>query len=118
MSSHLAKQGYIVVVMEHEGGAASYCCSEESNTIHEYVVPPIMTKDQQSKGYDAFLELCRDFRRPMLEKREKEIERVVQCLRGETKDGMYLNSLRISNQISEYRDSKYIDKSSDFNLSG
>ena len=89
MASHLAARGYIVVVMEHEGGAASYCCSEESNTIHEYMVPPTMTEDQQSKGYDAFLELCRDFRRPMLEKREKEIERVVQCLRGETKDGMY-----------------------------
>jgi hypothetical protein len=89
ISSQLAQQGYIVVVMEHEGGAASYCCDEESNTIHEYVVPPTMTEEQKSKGYDHFLELCRDFRRPMLEKREKEIERVIQCLRGETKDGMY-----------------------------
>jgi len=37
---------------------------------------------------------------------------------SETKDGMYLNSLRFSNQNSEQRDSKYIDKSSEFNLSG
>ncbi len=82
MSCQLARRGYVVVVLEHEGRAASYARTEVDAQVLTYKYPPDMSDADQQGGHAAFLRFCRDFRRPILEQREREIARVVQCLRG------------------------------------
>jgi len=92
-SSQLAQEGYIVVVLEHEGGAASYCRTEEDGVVLDYIVPPTLDPDTEGKTkqeqYQHYLQVCRGFRGPILRKREKEIEIVVQCLKGAASHDAY-----------------------------
>ena len=97
LSTQLAEQGFIVIVLEHEGQAASYACTEEG-TLLTYLKPLFVWDDYKNhvpstivgekEGYEWYLEQCRDFRRPILQKREQEIQRVVQCLNGTIKNGI------------------------------
>ena len=76
----LALRGYIVVVMEHEGGAASYCVTEGGEQI-AYNRPPDLTAGEKAGGYPTLHRLIRGFRGPILRHRERKIARVVTCLR-------------------------------------
>ena len=76
----LALRGFIVVIMEHEGGAASYCVTEAGEQI-VYNRPPDLSADEKAGGYSTLHRLIREFRGPILRHRENEIARVVTCLR-------------------------------------
>ena len=89
----LAKEGYCVIVLEHEGGAASFSRTE-SGEVLTYKHPPEYMPDKMYKDgddhatikaakrkmYRLFLNFVRGFREPILNKRISEIERVVACL--------------------------------------
>lgn len=78
LGRQLAQQGYVVVVIEHEGRAASYCRTEKGE-VRTYLYPPDMS-EQQAASREGFLDFCRDFRRPILAHREREMATVVRCL--------------------------------------
>jgi dienelactone hydrolase len=78
LGRQLAQQGYVVVVIEHEGRAASYCRTEKGE-VKTYLRPPEMSAEQAASR-EGFLGFCRSFRRPILEHREREMATVVRCL--------------------------------------
>ena len=45
LGCQLAQQGFVVVVVEHEGGAASYCRTEKGE-VKAYLHPPKMNAEQ------------------------------------------------------------------------
>ena len=78
LGRQLAQQGYVVVVIEHEGRAASYCRTEKGE-VKTYQNPPEMSAEQAASR-EGFLGFCRDFRRPILAHREREMATIVRCL--------------------------------------
>lgn len=81
LGCQLAQQGFVVVVIEHEGGAASYCRTEKGE-VKAYLHPPKMNAEQAASR-EGFLGFCRDFRRPFLAHREREMAIVVRCVQNQ-----------------------------------
>ena len=48
----LALRGYVVVVMEHEGGNASYCVTEAGEQI-TYNRPRELSEEEKAGGYET-----------------------------------------------------------------
>lgn len=65
------RRGFVVVVVEHECGAASYARTESGQVLH-YNRPRELTVEEEESGYSAYLQLCQKFRAPFLRHRENE----------------------------------------------
>lgn len=79
ISRQLAKQGYIVIILEHEGGNASYCFTENGVQI-PYNHPRALTVEEK-EDYSTIHNLIREFRGPILSHRVGEVKKAIQCLR-------------------------------------
>eukprot|EP00947_MAST-08B_sp_MAST-8B-sp1_P002798 g2798.t1 len=77
----LARAGFVCLVLEHEGRAASYCKTEDGRVL-TYLSPPPLTSEAKA-SYEGYLDFCRDFRAPILAHREREIATVMRSLRGQ-----------------------------------
>lgn len=67
----MARKGFVVFALEHECRAGSYA-RRESGTVLTYDRPQELTKEQKKEGYQLYLKLCQEFRRPFLDHRESE----------------------------------------------